>query len=184
MLKSRNQIYDELLIIKCRQGDSAAFEELVGRWQKRLWCHAYRMTGSESAAWDIVQETWFGIIKGIRKLEDVSVFPQWAFRIASNKCADWGRKQKRQKRLNNELVKRGQNESGGKQNGCEKTESLQIAIEKLSPERRALLALRYSEGFDVSQIAEILRIPEGTVKSRLYRIINELRQLVERDKNE
>jgi RNA polymerase sigma-70 factor (ECF subfamily) len=88
MLKSRSQIYDELLVIKCRQGDSAVFEELVGRWQKRLWCYVYRVTSSESAAWDIVQETWFGIIKGIRKLNNVSVFPQWAFRIASNKCAD------------------------------------------------------------------------------------------------
>ena len=181
MRKTRSQIYDELLVIKSRQGDRAAFDELVGRWQKRLWYYAYRVTGSEPAAWDIVQETWYGIIKGLRKLDDVSVFPQWAFRIASNKCADWGRKQKRQKRLNNELVKRGQNESGEKQNGCEKTESLQIAIEKLSPERRALLALRYSESFDVSQIAEILRIPEGTVKSRLHRTVNELHQLLERD---
>lgn len=181
MRKSRCQIYDELLVIKCQQGDREAFNELVGRWQKRLWHYACRVTGSESTAWDIVQETWCGIIKGLRKLDDVSVFPQWAFRIASNKCADWGRKQKRQERLNNELVKRGQNESGEKQNGCEKTESLQIAIEKLSPERRALLALRYSEGFDVSQIAEILRIPKGTVKSRLHRTVNELRQLLERD---
>jgi RNA polymerase sigma-70 factor (ECF subfamily) len=181
MRKSRSQIYDELLVIKSRQGDRAAFDELVGRWQKRLWYYAYRVTGSESAAWDIVQETWCGIIKGLRKLDDVSVFPQWAFRIASNKCADWWRKQKRQERLNNELVKRDQNESGEKQNGCEKTESLQIAIEKLSPERRALLALRYSEGFDVSQIAEILRISEGTVKSRLHRTVNKLRQLLERD---
>jgi RNA polymerase sigma-70 factor (ECF subfamily) len=181
MQKRRSQIYDELLVIKSRQGDRAAFNELVGRWQERLWHYAYRVTGSESAAWDIVQETWYGIIKGLRRLDDVSVFPQWAFRITSNKCADWGRKQKRQERLNNELVKRGQNKSVEKQNDYEKTESLQIAIEKLSPERRALLALRYSEGFDVSQIAEILRIPEGTVKSRLHRTVNEFRQLLERD---
>jgi len=181
MRKSRSQIYDELLVIKCRQGDKAAFDELVGRWQKRLWHYACRVTGSESAAWDVVQETWFGIIKGIRKLDDVSVFPRWAFRIVNNKCVDWGRRQRRQGRLNNELTKQSRNESDEKQNGDEKNESLQAAIEKLSPERRALLALRYSEGFDVSQIAEILRIPEGTVKSRLHRTINELRQLMERD---
>jgi len=184
MLKSRNQIYDELLVIKCRQGDSAAFNELVGRWQKRLWRYVYRVTGSESAAWDVVQETWYGIIKGIRKLEDVSVFPQWAFRIASNKCADWGRKKKRQERLDNELTKQSQNESDEKQNGSEKTESLQAAIGKLSPERRALLELRYHEGFDISQIAEILAVPEGTVKSRLNRTLEKLRQVVERNKNE
>jgi RNA polymerase sigma-70 factor (ECF subfamily) len=184
MLKSRNQIYDELLIIKCRRGDSTAFEELVGRWQKRLWHYAYRVTGSESAAWDVVQETWYGIIKGIRKLEDVSVFPQWAFRIANNKCMDWGRKQKRQEQLNNELTKQRQNESSEKQNDYEKAESLQAAIRKLSPDRRALLELRYNEGFDIGQIAEILNVPEGTVKSRLNRTLEKLKYNIERKKNE
>jgi len=76
MRKNRSQIYDELLVIKCRQGDKSAFDELVGRWQKRLWSYAYRVTGSESVAWDVVQEAWYSIIKGIRKLDDVSVFTQ------------------------------------------------------------------------------------------------------------
>lgn len=175
MKKSREQIYDELLVIKCRQADKDAFNELVGRWQKRLWHYAFKVTGSESAAWDIVQETWYGIIKGIRKLEDVSVFPRWAFRIANNKCTDWLRKQQVQNRLNNELTKRTKNESN--KNSDEATESLRAAIEKLSPDRRALLTLRYHEGFDIGQIAEILRVPQGTVKSRLHRTVNELRQL-------
>jgi len=175
MKKSREQIYDELLVIKCRQAEKDAFNELVGRWQKRLWHYAFKVTGSESAAWDIVQETWYAIIKGIRKLEDVSVFPRWAFRIANNKCTDWLRKQQVQNRLNNELTKRTKNESN--KNSDEATESLRAAIEKLSPDRRALLTLRYHEGFDIGQIAEILRVPQGTVKSRLHRTVNELRQL-------
>ncbi|MHC4174497.1 MAG: RNA polymerase sigma factor [Planctomycetota bacterium] len=183
MKKSREQIYDELLVIKCRQADKDAFDELVGRWQKRLWHYAFKVTGSESAAWDIVQETWYGIIKGIRKLEDVSVFPRWAFRITNNKCADWLRKQRLQNRLNNEFTKQAQNESDKKQNGDEKTESLRTAIEKLSPDRRALLTLRYHEGFDISQIAEILGVPEGTVKSRLHRTLDQLRQIVESYQN-
>jgi len=180
MRKSRAQIYDELLVIKCRQGDKDAFDELVGRWQKRLWHYAFKVTGSESAAWDIVQETWYGIIKGIRKLEDVSVFPRWAFGIANNKCADWLRGQRQQHRLNNELTKRTQSEPDKKQNGDEKTESLRSAIEKLSPDRRALLILRYHEDFDTGQIAEILSVPEGTVKSRLHRTMDQLRKIVER----
>jgi len=183
MRKSRAQIYDELLVIKCQQGNRDAFEELVGRWQKRLWHYAFKVTGSESAAWDIVQETWYGIIKGIRKLEDVSVFPRWAFRIANNKCADWVRKQRQQQQFNNGLTKRAQNESDKKQNSKEKIESLHVAIEKLSPDRRALLTLRYREGFDISQIAEILSVPEGTVKSRLHRTLDQLRQTVEHYQN-
>ncbi len=178
MKKSREQIYDELLVIKCRQADKDAFDELVGRWQKRLWHYAFKVTGSQSAAWDIVQETWYGIIKGIRKLEDVTVFPRWVFRIANNKCADWLRKQRLQNRLNNELLKQPQNEPDKKQNGDEATESLRAALEKLPPDRRALLTLRYHEGFDICQIAEIIGVPEGTVKSRLHRTLDQLRQTV------
>ncbi|MHC4148225.1 MAG: RNA polymerase sigma factor [Planctomycetota bacterium] len=179
MHKSRAQIYDELLVLKCQQGDREAFEELVGRWQKRLWHYAFKVTGSESAAWDIVQETWYGITKGIRKLKEVAVFPQWVFRIANNKCADWLRKQHLQSRLNSELAKQKQYEPDEKQNSSETSESLRAAIAKLPPDRRALLTLRYYEGFDIGQIAEILNVPEGTVKSRLHRTVNELRQLVE-----
>ena len=175
MKKSRAQIYDELLVIKCQQADKEAFDELVGRWQKRLWHYAFKVTGSEPAAWDIVQEAWYGIIKGIRKLEDVSFFPRWAFKITNNKCTDWLRRKRRQQQLNIELIRQTQNESGQRQNGDEATESLRAAIERLSPDRRALLTLRYHEGFDISQIAEILKVPEGTVKSRLHRTLDQLR---------
>ncbi|MHC4596127.1 MAG: RNA polymerase sigma factor [Planctomycetota bacterium] len=183
MRKSRAQIYDELLVIKCQQGDREAFDELVGRWQKRLWHYAYRVTGSESAAWDVVQETWFAIIKGLSKLKDAAGFPRWVFRILNNKCADWLRKEYLRSRLNNQFVNQAQNELDKKQNTNEKTESLRAAIAKLSPERRALLTLRYREGFDIGQIAEILNIPEGTVKSRLHRTLDQLRQIVGRYQN-
>ena len=183
MQKSRAQIYNELLVLKCQQGSKDAFEELVERWQKRLWHYAFQATGSESVAWDVVQESWVGIINGIRRLGDAAVFPRWAFRILNNKCADWLRKQHLQTRLSDELVNRIQDESDEKQNGNEKAESLHAAIEELSPERRALLALRYREGFDIGEIAKILSIPEGTVKSRLHRTLEKLRQLMGQKQN-
>jgi RNA polymerase sigma-70 factor (ECF subfamily) len=184
MRKSRTQIYDELLVLKCQAGDKAAFEELVERWDKRLWHYAYKVIGSDSAAWDIVQETWVGIIKGIRKLGDAAVFPQWAFRILNNKCADWLRSRVLQSRLDDELSKQTQNESDARQNIDVKSELLPAAITKLSSEQRVLLMLRYHEDFDIGQIAEIVGVPEGTVKSRLHRTLNQLRQMVEHHQND
>jgi len=178
MRKSRAQIYNELLVLKCQQGSRDAFEGLVERWQKRLWHYAFQVTGSDAAAWDVVQETWVGIINGIRKLGDAAVFGCWAFRILNNKCADWLRKQHLQSRLSDQLANQAQDESDKRQNSSEKVESLFVAIEKLSPEHRALLTLRYREGFDISQMAEILGIAEGTVKSRLHRTLEKLRQLM------
>ncbi len=184
MAKSREQIYDELLVLKSQQGDREAFGLLVDRWQKRLWRYAFQVTGSESAAWDVVQETWLAVVKGIRKLGDVAVFHRWAFRILNNKCMDWLRKRHQQNRLDSELSKRAQNESGVRQNINEKTELLCASIMKLSSEQRALLMLRYHEDFDINQIAEILGIPEGTVKSRTHRTIKLLRQLMGHQQNE
>ena len=178
MRKSHAQIYDELLVLKCQQGSRDAFEELVERWQKRLWHYAFQLTGSESAAWDVVQETWFAIIRGLSKLQDAAVFPQWAFRILNNKCADWLRKQHLQSRLNNELAKQAEIEPDRKQNSSEDAESLRAAIAKLPPDSRALLTLRYHEEFDIVQIAKILGIAEGTVKSRLHRTLERLRWLI------
>ncbi len=183
MPKSRDQIYDELLVLKCQQGSKDAFEELVERWQKRLWHYAFQVTGSESAAWDVVQEAWFAIIRGLSKLQDAAVFPRWAFRILNNKCADWLRKQHLQSRLNKELVKQEEIEPDKKQNSSEESESLRAAIAKLPPDSRALLTLRYHEGFDIGQIAEILDIAEGTVKSRLHRTLERLRRLIGQKQN-
>lgn len=183
MRKSRAQIYNELLVLRCQEGNKEAFDELVERWQERLWHYACQVSGSESVAWDIVQEAWFGIIKGLSKLQDPAVFPRWAFRILNNKCADWLRKQHLQSRLNHEIAKQGKEELDKKQNSDEKVDLLNAAIERLSPERRALLTLRYREDFDMDQIAKILRIPEGTVKSRLNRTVENLRQIMGLNQN-
>ncbi|MHC4215938.1 MAG: RNA polymerase sigma factor, partial [Planctomycetota bacterium] len=69
------------------------------------------------------------------------------------------------------------------QNKNEKMDSLQTAIEQLSSERRALIVLRYREGFNIAQIAKILTVPEGTVKSRMHRTLEQLRQIMERKQN-
>jgi len=183
MPKTRDQIYNELLVLKSQTGDKDAFEELVRRWEKRLWHYAYKVTGSDSAAWDIVQETWVGIIKGIRKLEDTAAFPKWTFRILNNKCTDWLRKRHLQSRLEDELSRQAQEEFNTEQSTNVKSELLYTAVMKLSSQQRALLMLRYNEGFDISQIAEILNVPEGTVKSRLHRSLNQLKQIVERREN-
>jgi RNA polymerase sigma-70 factor (ECF subfamily) len=183
MQKSRDQIYDELLVLRCQQGDSQAFNELVGRWQKRLWHYALQITGSDAGAWDIVQETWLGIINGIRKLHDVAAFPQWTFRIVNNKCTDWLRKRHLESQLGEDFVKQAQDTTDKAHGRDDRAESLRAAVEKLPGDQQALLTLRYREDFNIRQIAEILGVPEGTVKSRLHRTLEKLRYLMGRNPN-
>ena len=179
MQNRQEQLHNELLVIKCQQGDSEAFGDLVAKWQERMWRYAFRVTGSEAAAWDVVQETWASVVKGLGKLKDVSTFPCWLFRIVNNKCVDWARHQQRQSRLNSHLEGNLKPKASPKPD--EEADMLETAIAKLTPERRSLIMLRYSQDFNISQIARILNIPAGTAKSRLHRIVNELRQLMERD---
>ena len=94
-MNQNERLLDELLVLRCQEGDAEAFETLVGRWQERLWRHAWRLTGNESAAWDVLQEAWIGISQGMSRLTDAAAFPAWVYRIISNKCRDWARREHR-----------------------------------------------------------------------------------------
>ena len=98
------QLVDEILVMDCQSGSVKALDILVSRWQKRLWCYAYNLTGNSEAAWDITQESWLGIIKGLRKLHDPAKFRSWAYRITTNKSIDWMKKTKSVKQISIEEI--------------------------------------------------------------------------------
>lgn len=82
------QIADEILVMDCQSGRVGALEILVARWQKRLWRYAYGLTGDTEAAWDVTQDSWLAIIRGISRLNDPARFRSWAYRIVTNKASD------------------------------------------------------------------------------------------------
>lgn len=180
MRSSGDQIQSDLLVLRCQEGDAAAFESLVTDWQERLWKHACRLTGDEDAAYDILQETWLAIGRGMDRLQDPAAFPAWAYRIVTNKSNDWIRRKCRLRKGQeafSEAWATGSLNSSNEQD--ERVGSLKQALARLSSPDLALLALKYEEGFDSLRIAEALGIPEGTVRSRLYHIRNRLRNMME-----
>lgn len=178
-------IKDEILVLQCQEGDSAAFEQLLERWQDRLWRHASRLTGDEDAAWDAVQETWLAISRDIRRLRSPAAFRAWAYQITTNKCKDWIRKEARSHQVAEqyfEEVSRAEiphNSLSIK----EQSENLSDAISRLPGKDRTILALKYEEDFEIAEIAAILDIPDGTVKSRLHYAREHLKKIMERKKN-
>ena len=96
-MRTPEDIYDELLVMRCQDGDQDSLVALVGQWQPRLLRHAMRLTREHEAASDIVQEAWVAIVRGIRRLDDAARFAPWAYRIVTNKCADWTRRRHRQR---------------------------------------------------------------------------------------
>ena len=146
---------------------------MVELWQKPLMMFALRYLDQETESWDVVQETWVSVIKGLDKLQNPSRFVSWLFSILTNKCIDRVReKQAEDRLLKNANVKLGSPEISND------NESLSKAIQGLSDEHRTLIILRFGQGLQIGQIAAMLNIAEGTVKSRLHRAIARLREIL------
>ena len=176
-----NRTIDELLVLSAKDGDERAIEMLFRRWHKRLLRHAWQMTQLGDAAVELVQETWLGIIAGIGRLEDPARFPQWAHRIVANKCASWIRRQQRERKFNTTLQMDSQNVSRAhrhqRHNDAE-FNMLRKALKDLPAGHRTVLSMFYLDGMSVREIAHALRIPAGTVKSRLFYARQQLRTLI------
>lgn len=170
MKNASEQLIDEILVMDSQDGNAGAMEMLVSRWQKRLWQHAKRLTGDTEAAWDVTQQSWLAIIKGLRKLHDPANFKAWAYRITTNKSADWIKRRQKQRQLTIEQPR----DCPGK---AESDRGLRDLLEKLDIRKRAVLSLYYFEQLSVAEISSALRIPAGTVKSRLSNARKELKEL-------
>jgi len=167
---SVEQLVDEILVMDCQSGRVRALEILVSRWQKRLWKYACRLTGSAEGAWDVTQESWLGIIKGLRKLHDPASFKAWAYRITTNKSMDWIKKSKTPKQLSIEDVQDCKYEE-------KKDMGLKELLGKMDVRKKAVLSLYYFEQLSVPEISIALNIPAGTVKSRLHSARKEFKGL-------
>jgi RNA polymerase sigma-70 factor, ECF subfamily len=172
-MNEQEQIYTEILVVRSQLGEEKAFELLVQLWQKPLLVFALRYLDQETDALDVVQETWISVIKGLKKLQNPSLFVSWLFRIMTNKCIDRLQKKKTQMRqieqvnVKHELL-----------GNVSEKDSLMEAIKTLSEEQRVLIMLRFGQALQVGQIAAMLNIPEGTVKSRLHRALARLREIL------
>jgi RNA polymerase sigma-70 factor (ECF subfamily) len=181
---NRNErINDELLVLSSQEGSAEAFEQLVGRWQERLWRFAWRLTDDEQAAWDVSQEIWSVVSREIRNLEDATAFPAWVYRIAGNKSRDWIRRRQRQRRVEDVYGERRKQCEQERETVEQRCADLKEALAHMSGRDRTILSLRYEEGFATGEISEILDIPPGTVKSRLYYARERLRHFLEKEDN-
>ena len=164
------QVVDEILVMDCQSGSVKALEMLVSRWQKRLWRHAYRLVDDTEAAWDVTQQSWLGIIKGLRKLQDPANFKAWAYRIATNTSVDWIKRRRAAKQIRIEEIQDPEQKE-------KKDIGVKELLQKLDMKKRAVLSLYYLEQLSVPEVSVALRIPQGTVKSRLASARKELKEL-------
>jgi len=180
---------DRELIFLCQQGDRDCFRLLYQRYQQRVRSTLYQLCGSASLD-DLVQEVFLKAWKGLPKLKKAQYFSTWLYRISWNVATDRRRKLAKgkdrtslsenswEKELNsNKLASR---ESTPDLMQLHYQDLVQRGLDSLSFEHRAVLVLHDLEDLPQKQVAEILNIPLGTVKSRLFHARNSLKKFLER----
>jgi RNA polymerase sigma-70 factor (ECF subfamily) len=163
---------DEYLVSLSQAGSTEALDGLARRWTPRLLRYTTRVLGGSGdaveTARDVVQDTWIGVIRGLRGLRDPGQFPAWIYGIATRKCTDAIRANTRRRRLDAGVAAGEAGESVASPASSEQQLDLANAIRGLPPIHRAAVHLFYLEELTVEEIASVLGIPAGTVKSRLH----------------
>ncbi len=171
-----------ILVMAVQDGEEAALKPLFGTWNNRFLGHAARLSGDRDAAVDIVQEAWLSMIQSMGRLNDPGRFRAWAYRIVTNKAADWVRQRAKENRMKRELAEELSREAnpGPDIEGLSDGARLRRMVADLPFGQRALIVLFYVEGFSVGEIAETMDLKAGTVKSRLHFARQSLRHQLER----
>jgi len=164
------------LVAKLQARDSAAFKELVDCYAELLLKIGARLTGSRVDAEDIVQETFEGALASLGRFEGRSSLKSWLISILYRRAARHYKKQRRIQVKKTEVLRLKSGTEAHVAGSAETTLDIEIMLESLSEEHRAVVVLKEFEGLTYQEIADALDIPRGTVESRMYRARNALRR--------
>ncbi|MEA4954908.1 MAG: sigma-70 family RNA polymerase sigma factor [Pseudoflavonifractor sp.] len=185
---------EQELVAAARGGDQDAFARLVETNQAKVYNLAYRMTGNPEDAADLTQEAFLNAWRGLARFGGQSAFSTWLYRLTSNVCIDFLRRQSRCETLSM-TVEGPENESRQAElpdeRWCperelerrEASRTLETGLAALSPDHRQVLLLRELEGLSYAEIAQCLSLEEGTVKSRIARARLSLRDYLKKAGN-
>lgn len=179
------QVLTELLVLSAQAGDEHAFRELHALWSADLRRLALARVERPDAAQEVANDAWLAIARGLHRLDDPACFPRWAFRIVERRGADWVRAQQASRRRELAAVAEAETlaPAPAPAPAAEPPDeilTLRAAIALLPADARRLLHLFYDHGRSVAEIAAILTVPAGTVKSRLFHLRETLKQQLER----
>jgi RNA polymerase sigma-70 factor (ECF subfamily) len=182
---------DNQLVERCMSGESAAWEDLVKVHSRRVYSICYRFTGSDQESQDLTQEVFLRVFRSLKSFRaGEGSFGVWLARLSRNLLIDHYRRTKLDRATDSieeqlpmleektAMISR----TDGMVAGREASELLQGALQKLSPELRETVILRDLEELEYREIAQVLNVPEGTVKSRLNRGRAELARILRRQK--
>jgi len=179
---------EQVLVERARRGEMFAFRELVERYKKKVYYLAYDLTGNHHDAEDLSQEVFIKAFRSLKNFRGDAKLSSWLYRITVNTAISQQRKKSvSQMQLQESFEEESRNEvqfSGGEttQNPEKCAEAglmqqhIEKALQKLSPREKSIFVLRHYNDLPLKEIADILKINLGTVKSMLFRAIQKLRK--------
>ena len=182
-MPDKQSIQNELLVLRCRRGDSAAFRQLIDHWERPLLYYIRRLLGTTGVEWDVLQEVWLRVFRGISSLREPRSLPVWLYRIARRSAMRHLREHYADPPTDDSTPDLDALEADLDQGLCfspEDAQQVHQALAKLPLPFREVLTLHFLEEMPVVQVADVIGIPPGTVKSRLYHAKRALRDTLTR----
>lgn len=192
--KSYTDVSDQQVVVFAQEGREDAYRELIKRYERPVYSLIYRMVRDNETAEDLAQETFIKVLNNIDRYRPEFKFSSWLFKIANNITID----HLRRRQLDTISIEGAPDAvtgeriratavtiASGGESPLEELESKEIgasieqAIAKLRPEYRACIILRHVEDYSYDEIAEIVKLPLGTVKTYIHRARQELREHLE-----
>jgi RNA polymerase sigma-70 factor, ECF subfamily len=161
-----------------RRGSEADLESLFRHHWPRAYRAAYLVVHDAAAAEDIAQEAFLAAVRALDRFDRRRPFGPWLHRIVVNRAIDWSRARALRREVGEGAL---DSVAAVERAGNPHADSLAAGLAALSPEHRAVIVLRYLLEYTPGEIAELLRLPRGTVNSRLRRGLDELAVRVEED---
>ena len=176
----------EKIIARARRGDADTFEQLVVSYRDQVFRLALRMCGSEADADEVAQEAFLSAWKALPNFRGESQFSTWLYQLTTHAAIDLMRREKRQIAAADITEVSAADPAPSPQQQAEQSEQREIvrdAILQLAPEQREVVVLRFMEELSYEEIGAVLKLPSGTVKSRLNRAKAQLKEILSKSGN-
>jgi RNA polymerase sigma-70 factor (ECF subfamily) len=169
---------DEDLLLPVADGSSAAFDELYRRYSQKMFSYFFRMLWkNKELAEDQTQELFVKIISHVKNFESGRSFSTWIYSIAHNMCKNEYRKAEIKMKHAKIRQEGAISAANGKSLDLQKFRTaVSTCIQELTEEKRSLFILRFQEQLTIPEISQVLNVPEGTIKSRLFYLLKEMKE--------
>ncbi len=166
-MPAADRLYEQVLVLRCQTGDADAFTELVGRYNDRLRYYVRRLLGATDPADDVLQNVWLTVYRKLPGLRHPGALSVWLYRIARNAALVELRRRPTWSELTGEPEARGP-DADEPEFSPDDAAWIHSALERLRPEHKEVLVLRFLEEMSYEEMAEVVGCPIGTVRSRIH----------------